>query len=163
MQEPQPSKTRAVQQFRPPDAVLPEASRARRAGDAYIYLSWGGVVYGPATSSEVLAGVRSSWFEDDALFWHDGLTHWSPVTDFSASANRSGQPTESRTKTTQPELPVANRPTQIAGNDRRLSVAGRDQIPKVPAPSKQGIVVVLCFALLAAALTVGIILLLALI
>jgi len=163
MQEPQPSKTPAVQRLRPPDSVLSQASRARRAGDAYIYLSWGGVVYGPTTSSELLAGVRASWFEDDALFWYDGMTHWSPVTEFSESENRNRPAAEQGTTTTQPELPAATRPPKLAGKNRRAAVLKRDQIPKVPGPSNHGVIVVAGFALLATALTVGLILLLMLI
>ncbi|MEI6339754.1 MAG: hypothetical protein WCQ57_14415 [Verrucomicrobiota bacterium] len=157
MQEPQPSKTPAVQRLRPPDSVLPQAGRTRRAGDAYIYLSWGGVVYGPTTSSELLAGVRASWFEDDALFWHDGMTHWSPVTEFSASESRDRPAIEQGIQTTQPALPAATPPPKPS------ALPGRDQIPKVPSPSNYGVIVVAGFALLAAALTVGLIMLLMLI
>ncbi len=164
MQEPQPSKTPAVQRLlRPPDFLLPQAGRARRAEDASIYLSWGGVVYGPTTSIELLSRVRASWFEDDALFWHDGMRHWSPVTEFSAAESPDRPAIEQGTQTTQPALPAATQPPKSASNKHRSALPGRDQIPKVPGPSNYGVIVVAGFALLAAALTVGLILLLMLV
>ena len=71
--------------FRPAEQLLPaHAQRAARSGsgDAQIFLSWGGAIYGPARAEEVAAGVRTSWFDKDALFWFEGQTEWRPVNEF---------------------------------------------------------------------------------
>ena len=71
--------------FRPPDDFLPaRAQNAPRpaAGEPEIFLSWGGAIYGPARADEVAAGVRTSWFEKETLFWFEGQTDWRPVDEF---------------------------------------------------------------------------------
>jgi len=72
---------------RPPDFLLPKISgKTAEARQGKIYLSWGGEIYGPAATEEVLAGIRASWFENGALYWHEGLEEWKPLADFPQSA-----------------------------------------------------------------------------
>lgn len=47
-----------------------------------VYLTWGGTVYGPAGIEEVLAGCRTSWFEEETMFWFEGQDRWLPIKDF---------------------------------------------------------------------------------
>jgi hypothetical protein len=75
-----------------------------------IYLSWGGEIYGPAGAEEVLAGIRASWFESGALYWHEGLEEWRPLTDFpdSTPPNRGDwQRVPARDMPSAPSLPVS--------------------------------------------------------
>ena len=68
--------------LRPPDFLLPtpdQATSRRRHGEPEIYVSWGGKVYGPSGVEEVISGVRTSYFEEDALFWFEGRSEWRPV------------------------------------------------------------------------------------
>ena len=69
-----------------PASQSPSANDAKSArggnGEARIYLSWGGSIYGPARPDEVAAGVRTSWFDKDALFWFEGQPEWLPVKEF---------------------------------------------------------------------------------
>jgi hypothetical protein len=51
-------------------------------GETEIFLSWGGAIYGPARAEEVVTGLRTSWFDDDALFWFEGQPEWRPVDQF---------------------------------------------------------------------------------
>lgn len=73
--------------FRPPHFFLPRklhgSDRARGDG-AQIFLSWDETIYGPASAEEVMAGLRASWFEDEALFWFEGQADWLPVDEFPA-------------------------------------------------------------------------------
>jgi hypothetical protein len=71
--------------MRPPDFLLPKAenhSGRRQGGEPEIYVSWGGQIYGPAAVGEVINGVRTGYFEDDALFWFEGRNEWRPVEEF---------------------------------------------------------------------------------
>jgi hypothetical protein len=68
--------------MRPPDFLLPKTenhSGRRRGGRPDIYVSWDGQIYGPAAVDEVINGVRTGYFEEDALFWFEGRTAWRPV------------------------------------------------------------------------------------
>lgn len=71
--------------FRPPKELLPaRAQQAARSGngEAEVFLSWGGAIYGPARPDEVAAGVRTAWFEKETLFWFEGQPDWLPVSEF---------------------------------------------------------------------------------
>lgn len=71
--------------FRPPDFFLPSKLQgsARARGDgAQIFLSWDATIYGPASAEEITAGLRTNWFEDEALFWFEGQAEWRPVGEF---------------------------------------------------------------------------------
>jgi len=136
-----------------------------RGPKANIYLSWGGETYGPATPEEVANGIRTSWFEEDTVYWHEGLEEWKPVNQFPvASGTKTGEVrplTKSRTSPPAPEIPPANLAT-TAGT-RKKSRRGRS--PKSPSRRRglEGRAMFLVFALLAVLLTVGILLLLTLV
>lgn len=87
-----PEQTRP--RFRPPDAQLPDSASAKRLrpGEAAVYLSWGGQVFGPASPREVLAGLRASSFEKGALFWFEGQPEWRPVAEFPREEQRKPRP-----------------------------------------------------------------------
>lgn len=136
--------------LRPADFLLPKAGASAAArGDAQIYLSWGGEIYGPATGEEIAAGLRASWFEEGALFWHEGLEDWKPVTEFSFPARRPAQDSWPRVVASDvpsaPSLPRAG----------RAAKAGK---PKPQPLGGHGRAIVFGFVLLAVLLTVGIIL-----
>lgn len=129
-----------------------------------IYLSWGGKVYGPSTRDEVMAGIRTAWFEHDALYWHEGLDQWKPVGEFpvsfedtkkfAADGLRAGAvPAAPTLPATAPEEP---RPR---GNSRRT----RGSRPGSRRLGGKGRTIVFGLALLAVLLTVGILLLLMLV
>jgi hypothetical protein len=129
-----------------------------------IYLSWGGKVYGPSSRDEVMAGIRTAWFEHDALYWHEGLDQWKPVSEFPFSAEDAKQIAAQSVKTGEapatPSLPAA------AQEDRRPR--GRSRRTRGSRPGSQrlggkGRTIALGFALLAVLLTVGILLLLTLV
>jgi len=68
--------------IRPPDFLLPKADKSsgsRRNGEPEIYVSWGEQIYGPTDAAEVIKGVRTGYFEEDALFWFEGRGEWRPV------------------------------------------------------------------------------------
>jgi hypothetical protein len=156
---------------RPPDFLLPQgapSSARSAAGTPEIYLSWGGSIYGPAGSEEVLAGVRTSWFEPDTLFWFDGQDHWLPVEDFpglvdgghhTLAARRVGSVPEDA-----PPLPAGGAaPSPRASHSHRRS-GKRNHKKNSPRrrgrPSKLGRLIVFVFVLLAVVVTVGLIFLL---
>lgn len=71
--------------FRPPDELLPargQKTSQRGKGETEIFLSWGGAIYGPARPDEVVAGVRTGWFDKETLFWFEGQPEWLPVGEF---------------------------------------------------------------------------------
>lgn len=67
--------------LRPPDFLLPQIERgsARAAGEPEIYVSWGGQIYGPSAVDDVLSGVRTAYFGEEAMFWFEGQDEWRPV------------------------------------------------------------------------------------
>ena len=89
---------------RPAAAQLPGTAQPR--GPAAIYLSWGGEIYGPSSREEVVAGIRTSWFEQGTLYWHEGLDEWNPVHEFPISAESAGNDDGGRRVKTA-ELPTA--------------------------------------------------------
>lgn len=130
-----------------------------RGSKARIFLSWAGEIYGPATLEEVANGVRTSWFEQDTLYWHEGLNEWKPVHEF-ALPNESHPDLASRKLTTAPsapDLPTSPRPREPRSNGRRRPQQSKRRPRKL---DWRGHTIVFGFAALAVALTVGIILLL---
>lgn len=138
--------------FRPPDFLLPKAEgpTRRRLGEPDIYLSWGGQVYGPAAVDDVIAGVRTSWFEDDALFWFEGQTDWLPVGTF---PDLAVQITQKRN---------ALSALHAGSGTSKSEPPRRPLIPRPPKPQRdyRGLGIIILFVLLAIGLTVGILLLL---
>lgn len=168
MSEQEPNSSKPASATRPPDFVLPKFENAgarRRSGEPEIYLSWGGEIYGPTAADDVVAGVRTSYFEEGALYWFEGQSEWLPVSGFPEIA---------------PTL-AATRNTGVAGNssgdraqhghaesggeavlDRLSGGAKRPKTPRAPKArgDYRGIGIVIAFVLLAVGLTVGILLLL---
>ena len=128
-----------------------------------IYLSWGGKVYGPSSRDEVLTGIRTAWFEHDALYWHEGLDQWKPVGEFPFSAEDAKQIAAQSVKTGAPAAPTlpaaAPEDRRPRGNSRRT----RGSRPGSQRLGGKGRTIAFGFALLAVLLTVGILLLLTLV
>ena len=169
---PEPS---AAGRFRPPDNFLPahaQNATRRAAGEPEIFLSWGGAIYGPARADEVAAGVRTSWFEKETLFWFEGQTEWRPVDEFpqlhegghhTLAARRIGTPPDeapplpprgsrSAARPSGAKTRYAGRRSAKSGSSRRKRGRGR--------PSKLGRLLVFGVILLGVALTVALLFLL---
>ena len=143
----------------PSDRPLSGAGSTKGA----IYLSWGGKVYGPSSRDEVMAGIRTAWFEHDALYWHEGLDQWRPVDEFPVSfeetAKYATNGLRAGTAPAVPSLPAAREERRTRGNSRRT----RGSRPGSRRLGGKGRTIVFGFALLAVLLTVGILLLLMLV
>jgi len=145
---------------RPPDFLLPKsAGKLAEGRQAKVYLSWGGEIYGPASTEEVLAGIRASWFEASALYWHEGLAEWTPLASFPDSApptRGDWQRVAARDMPSAPSLPTAkNRGT--GRNHRRLH---RDSRVRGAGISRSSRIFVIGFVVFAVLLTALILLLL---
>lgn len=146
------------------DAARPGEWSGAGSAKGVIYLSWGGKVYGPSSRDEVMAGIRTAWFEHDALYWHEGLDQWKPVGEFPVSfedtRRYSADDVRSGAVPAAPTLPAAApKERRASGNSRRTRGSG-------PGPQRlggKGRMIVLGFVLLAVLLTVGILLLLMLV
>jgi len=129
-----------------------------------IFLSWGGEIYGPATEGEVVRGVQTSWFEESALYWHEGLDSWRPVYEFKPSSKWRSEPDWNSRK-----VGFAPRAPRLPEQRKRAQRGSRGQRERKPkAAMRRGIgrsgrAIVFGFAALAVALTVAILLLLMLI
>lgn len=149
-------------EIQPPEFLLPRPLQ-QRGTRSKIYLSWGDQIYGPSTRDEVLAGLRASWFEEGALYWHEGLDEWKPVTEFPLSAQEPAW--------TKKERPAAggNLPDAPAlpASAKRVPPGKRPSPGPAKTPARgldgPGRVLVAGFILLAVLLTVGVILLLTLV
>jgi hypothetical protein len=145
---------------RPPDFLHNDDEKSatrQRAGEPDIYLSWGGQVYGPTGAAEVLAGLRASWFADDATFWWEGQDDWLPVGDFPTvgAIPPPAAPTPTEVPPEAPPSPAfADKPRRRSSSNRKPKPGGR------PMLGYRGILIVFAFILLAVSLTVGILLLL---
>lgn len=79
---PPPNAAGSMPALRPPDFFLPKGDRAgtrRRSRGPEIYVAYGGQIYGPAEPGDVMAGVRSSFFEEGAVFWFEGMDEWKAL------------------------------------------------------------------------------------
>lgn len=126
---------------------------------AGVYLSWGGQIYGPSTREEVRAGIRTSWFEDGALYWHEGLEDWKPVAEFPVSSAEEEGKMRAAALPAAPALPSTTGGTNRGGRGRRA----RSSKPSSSRLGRRGRAMFLIFSLLAVLLTVGVLLLLMLI
>ena len=140
------------------DFQLPAPAPAKGA----IYLSWGGKVYGPSTREEVVAGLRTAWFEDDTLYWHEGLDQWKHVREFPFSEDgrrkEGADPAPRMVMPAAPSLPAA---AKEGGRRHGHSRRHRTSKPSSHRLGGKGRALVFGFVLLAVLLTVGILLLLA--
>lgn len=165
MSEEAPLPSPSLATVRPPDFVLPRAEGVvrNRPGETLVYVTWGGEIYGPATPEEVLAGIRSSWFEDSAHFWFEGREEWTPVGEFPRimekwrdrlpATRHSGTPQQSHTAP--PAGPADRRPRRSRQTEHPRTM----KQPRVPGHRNHGYWLVAGFILAAIGLTVGIILL----
>jgi hypothetical protein len=159
-----PERSPAAPKIRPPDFLLPnsEQSAARkRAGEPDIYLSWGGQIYGPAGADEVIAGVRSSWFEPDTLYWFEGQTDWRPVGEYPGLSGDLFKEPHAETANAEAPSETAHEENRELNSRRRRK--GKSVAPRAPsghAMKKNSRWIILAFSLLAIALTAGLILLL---
>lgn len=130
-----------------------------------IFLCWGGEIYGPSSPEEIINGLRTSWFEVDAFYWHEGMPEWKPIAEFSASSARQ---TPIKNWTDQriavapqaPELPSSEE--KNASSRARGSRAGSSK-KRTHRPGHPGAAVIIGFAFLGVLLTVGIIIILMLV
>jgi len=152
----------------PPDFFLPKAdgNPARlRPGNPKIYLSWGDEVYGPTTVEEVMAGLRSSFYEPATVFWFEGRESWSPLAEFVALADEIGnwpdvpRPTGVRQESNPKPLSADREQTQATR--KKAGSAHHGKLRKARRSGYRGYWVVFAFVLLAVALTVGILVLMA--
>lgn len=136
-----------------------------RGAKLQIFLAWGGETYGPATAEEVNNGLRTSWFEADALYWHEGLPEWKPIGEFSQSGagNTPVQNWCDRKLETAPHAPeLPGRGKRRRKSRKKDSRAGKAK-PRASKTGLPGAAVIIGFAVLGVLLTVGIIILLMLV
>lgn len=159
-----PDRSPATPKIRPPDFLLPNAEKTaarKREGEPDIYLSWGGQIYGPAGSEDVIAGVRSSWFEPDTLYWFEGQTDWRPVGEFSGLSGDLFKEPQAETAYAEAPSETAHEENRELNSRRRRK--GKSVAPRAPsgrAMKNTSRWIILGFSLLAIALTAGLIFLL---
>ena len=155
--------------LRPPDFLLPQSERGaarRRTGEPEIYVSWGGQIYGPAGVDDVLTGVRTAYFEEDALFWFEGQSAWRPVDELEdlfaedevelpVAATRHEPPSEP----IRPSWPASRSSGGNSGRKRRR----RAKPASSSRSSRAGRLIVLGAVLLAVLITAGLLLLISLV
>jgi len=141
------------------DDCLPSPVGSTKGSRPCIFLSWAGGIYGPATPEEVANGIRTSWFEKDALYWHEGLEDWKPVYEFLLP---TGQTADWTTRTVDsppsaPKLPAQSRQSKSGHHERRRPRKSKTRARKL---DRRGRALFFGIALIAVLLTVGILLLL---
>lgn len=149
--------------FRPPDFLLPTAESSaarRRSGEPDIFVSWGGEVYGPAGPGEILAGIKASWFEPDAAFWFEGQSSWQPVQDFPEIYQTAKPPTPpAQDQESAPETNAPAATDKPRSSSRRKKRRGVRHSTESKSPARLWII--WGFVAMAAALTIGVMMLLA--
>ena len=129
-------------QLRPPDFMLPKSERhADRSGGAKagLYVSSGGQTYGPSTPREVVASVRTGYFNEDAVFWVESRNEWRPLTELAQHVELPPPSVEPAHLELPPRIPLHAPPTQAvtpkwpgAGDLPPL------QLPLPPRPAAKG-------------------------
>jgi hypothetical protein len=157
--------------LRPPDFFLPQSDKSaarKRNGEPDVYVSWGGQIYGPTAVEDVIKGVRTSYFEEDALFWFESRDEWRPVSELSALFEESSAelPTAARlhpapSEGVKPAWPGARKRSSSAG-ERRRRRSHRNRASKATRAQIGGRLIVIAAVLLAVVLTAGILLLMSL-
>ena len=128
-----------------------------------IYVSWNGEIYGPSKSEDIAAGIRAAWFEEGTLYWHEGLDQWRPLAEFPL---KEAPPPGGHARLNPKDLPVA--PSLPVAPEHGGSVERRVRRKRSAGSAEEelgrkGWTAVAIYALLAAALTVLILLLLMLV
>jgi len=150
--------------LRPPDFLLPQADKStarQRNGEPDVYVSWGGQIYGPTAADEVIKGVHTSYFEEDALFWFESRDEWRPVSelpelfeestaDLPAAARLHPAPSEG----IKPAWPGARKRSSSSG-ERRRRRSHRNRATKATRAQIGGRLFVIAAVLLAVVLTAG--------
>jgi hypothetical protein len=152
--------------FRPPDFLLPqtEGSAARRRGSGPdIYVSWDGQVYGPTDAENILSGIKTSYFRQDAQFWFEGQENWQPLSTFPEIVEFSHEQPVAPPDPPDVAPPPSAAPPPQPSERRRKERHRRSRPHKNSRFGRRGRVVVLGFVILAALLTVGLLSLLMLI
>lgn len=157
--------------LRPPDFLLPQADKSaarQRKGEPDVYISWGGQIYGPTGVDEVVKGVRTSYFEEDALFWFESRDEWRPVSELPALFEESTAdlPTAARLHPTpsegiKPAWPGTRNRSSSSG-ERRRRRSHRSRATKPTRAQVGGRLIVIAAALLAVLLTAGLLVLMSL-
>jgi len=165
-----PAAGGATPPLRPPDFLLPQSERGstrRPAAGPEVYVSWGGQIYGPAGVDDVLTGVRTAYFEEDALFWFEGRSEWRPVDELGdlftedaqvelpIAATRHAPPSEP----IRPSWPATRSSEGTSGRRRRR----RAKPASSSRSSRAGRLIVLGAVLLAVLVTAGLLLLVSLV
>lgn len=155
---PSPGNVRPA--IRPPDFLLPALERNHRRGGPDVYVTWGGQIYGPASVDDVINGVRTAYFEADAMFWFEGRDEWRPVGElpviFAAGDDvpASAPPTEG----IRPQWPATRSPSGSKGGERRHS-GSRGRGGRSYPGQLVGRLIVIGAVLLAVLITAGLLLL----
>ena len=157
--------------LRPPDFLLPQADKTaarKRSGEPDVYVSWGGQIYGPTAVEDVIKGVRTSYFEEDALFWFESRDEWRPVSELPALFEESSAelPTAARlhpapSEGITPAWPGARKRPSSAG-ERRRRRSHRNRAAKPTRAQVGGRLIVIAAVLLAVVLTAGLLVLMSL-
>jgi len=101
--------------LRPPDIFLPKPDKTaehRNGGTSGIYVSSGGQVYGPAVARDVVAGLRTGYFDADALFRVAGGSEWRPVAEMAQHLNLPRLDAELPHLELPPRIPLHVPPTE---------------------------------------------------
>lgn len=153
--------------MRPPDFLLPKSesgAERRRSGKPDVYVSWGEQIYGPSAVDEVINGVRTGYFEDDALFWFEGRDEWRPVVELPGlfppagdEAPETGPPRTRPKEAIRPQWPSPRKRSASSRGERRRS-RGRGRGSKAARAKLVGRLIVLLAILLAVLITAGLLL-----
>ena len=165
---PEPKMRRSA--LRPPEILLPQADKAaarKRNGEPDVYVSWGGQIYGPSSLDEVIGGVRTSYFEEDALFWFEGREEWRPVAELSVLMMKTDDPEGLPVKARQHSAPSEGikpswpgaRKSHSSGGERRRRRGHRNRGQKQTRAQLGGRLIVIGAVILAVILTAGLLLL----
>jgi len=157
--------------LRAPDFLLPQADKSaarKRSGQPDVYVSWGGQIYGPTAAEDVIKGVRTSYFEEDALFWFESRDAWRPVSELPALFEESTAdlPTAARlhpspSEGIKPAWPGARKRPSSSG-ERRRRRSHRGRAAKPTRAQIGGRLIVMAAVLLAVILTAGLLVLMSL-
>ena len=114
-EKPNPTPGTPEPRLRPPDSMLPKSERhAERSGGAKagLYVSSGGQTYGPSTPREVVASVRTGYFNEDAVFWVESRNEWKPLTELAQHVELPQPSVEPAHLELPPRIPLHAPPTQ---------------------------------------------------
>lgn len=147
--------------IQPPDFLLPRAG-LQRSKQAKFFLSWDGEIYGPATESEILAGMRASSFGENVLYWHEGSDGWKPLEEFLSDEPMAAPDEWHRPKDTveQHSSPTTSRKTRRKSRPKRGHRSPRGEKPHPRMGGNQIPLLIFGIVLVAVLLTVSILLLL---